>query len=189
MTAEIHKAATLAEITKLKEQLEENKVKLSKSGFDDGVMSCYQTLQGAVGQERSGLISHIVSKTACAIDSQTNEITPKSTQVALESLDAQKPRDAIEAKLISQAAALYSTGMDCLAQASRTERMDFMNVYGNLAAKYMRLHNETIEALGRYRRGGEQKVIVVHVANKMAVMNNYGGGGVHEKQGDTPCSL
>jgi len=31
------------------------------------------------------------------------------------------------------------------------------------AIKLLRLHNETIEALSRYRRGGEQKVVVQHV--------------------------
>lgn len=62
-----------------------------------------------------------------------------------------------------------------------------MSAYGNIAIKYMRLHNETIEALGRYRRGGEQRVTVVHVAEKMAVVNNYGGGGMPQNQGDKPC--
>lgn len=176
MTTEIqNREATLVEITKLKEQIEENNAKLRKSCIDEGAVSCCQSLQDAVGQEKSTLVSHIVGKTAYAIDSRANEITPKSMQIALESVDAQKPKDAVEVKLIAQAAALYSNGMDFLARAAKIDRVDFMSAYGNLAIKYMRLHNETIEALGRYRRGGEQKVTVVHVAEKMAVVNNYGG--------------
>jgi len=60
----------------------------------------------------------------------------------------------------------------------------------NLALKFMRVHNETIEVLNRYRRGGEQKVTVIHIAEKMAVVNNYGytgGGGNHKNQGESPC--
>lgn len=35
--------------------------------------------------------------------------------------------------------------------------------YMKSALKLLRLHNETLEAVSRYRRGGEQKVIVQHV--------------------------
>jgi len=115
MTGEIqNKETALVEITKLKEQIEENNAKLRKSDIDEGAVSCCQSLQDAVGQEKSSLASHIVGKTAYAIDSQANEITPKSLQIALESVDAQKPKDAVEVKLIAQAAALYSNGMDFL---------------------------------------------------------------------------
>ena len=60
----------------------------------------------------------------------------------------------------------------------------------NLAIKFMRVHNETIEALNRYRRGGEQKVTVTHIAEKMAVVHNYGctgGGEIQKSQGGNPC--
>ncbi len=173
------------EIEKNRALIEENNSKLSKAGIDEGMAHCYQTLQSAVGQERSSLAQHIALKTACAVDPQNHV---KSVQLALETLDEQRPKDAVEARLISQAAALYRNGMDCLSRADRTDRVDFMSAYGNIAVKYMRLHNETIEALGRYRRGGEQKVTVVHVADKMAVVNNYGGGGMPENRGDKPCS-
>jgi hypothetical protein len=51
-------------------------------------------------------------------------------------------------------------------------------------------HNETIEALSRYRRGGEQQVVVQHIADKIAVVNNFdstGGGGSQENKGASPC--
>jgi hypothetical protein len=60
----------------------------------------------------------------------------------------------------------------------------------NLGIKFMRIHNETIETLARYRRGGEQKVTVTHIAEKIAVVNNYGcqgGGDSQGKKGDSPC--
>lgn len=170
------------ETGKQKEPAEQSKA-LVEEGKAELIGACYQTLQEAVGG-RGELASYIALKAACAIDSQDQV---KAVQIALETLDEQKPKDAVEARLIAQAMALYKNGMDCLAKADITDRVDFMSAYGNIAIKYMRLHNETIEALGRYRRGGEQRVTVVHVAEKMAVVNNYGGGGMPQNQGDKPC--
>jgi hypothetical protein len=49
---------------------------------------------------------------------------------------------------------------------SRVEKSDMMcQIEFNMkcAIKLLRLHNETTEALARYRRKGEQKVVVQHV--------------------------
>ena len=46
------------------------------------------------------------------------------------------------------------------------------------------------EALSRYRRGGEQRVVVQHIADKIAVVNNFGGTegeGSHKNKGASPC--
>ena len=52
------------------------------------------------------------------------------------------------------------------------------------------LHNETVETLSRYRRGGVQTVNVQHaVVDNRAVVKNFGvGGGIIEKKGDMPCT-
>ena len=61
------------------------------------------------------------------------------------------------------------------------------------AVKLLRLHNETVEALSKYRRGGEQRVLVQHVnveGGAQAIVNNGSmtGGGVKHKNGEvTPC--
>ena len=65
-----------------------------------------------------------------------------------------------------QSQALFSQGMKNLANANSESFSDF---YVKDAVKLLRLHNETIEALNRHRRGGEQRVIVQHV--------NVEGGG------------
>ena len=56
--------------------------------------------------------------------------------------------------------------------------------YMKNAIKLLRLHNETVEAINRHRRGGSQKVIVQHVnveGGSQAIVNNgdmiTGGGG------------
>ena len=57
----------------------------------------------------------------------------------------------------------------------------------NRATKLMRLHNETLEALNRYRRKGEQRITIQHVQVNdggqaiVAGEMSRGGGDVHKK--------
>ncbi len=81
--------------------------------------------------------------------------------------------------------------MEYLALAAVAQLADHMNHCNNTAIKLLRLHNETIEALNRHRRGGEQRVIVQHVADKMAVVTNYGchgGERSQENKGASSCT-
>jgi hypothetical protein len=50
-------------------------------------------------------------------------------------------------------------------------------------------HNETVETLNRYRRGGDQKIVVQHNVMADKAIVNFPGGGVNTiNEGDTPCS-
>jgi hypothetical protein len=163
--------------------LESRDERLKRLGVSEGANLGASVLAEAVGKDNCNLFSHIVKKSTVALAGKAEDCN-----LALESINAEEPKDAVEVRLISQANALYSQGMGMLMRLENAERMDFMREYGNLAIKLMRAHNETIEALSRYRRGGEQKVTVVHLADRMAVVNNYGRRGGEENQGDTPCS-
>jgi hypothetical protein len=116
----------------------------------------------------------------------------ESMNLMIQSLNDIKPKDSIEARLVAQATVAFQLGMDRMRRAAASDRLENSEAQVNMAIKLMRVHNETIEALNRYRRGGEQKVTVTHIAEKMAVVNNYGcqgGGEVSENRGDSPCSL
>lgn len=85
------------------------------------------------------------------------------------------PQDAYEGQLIAQLVVLHEQAMDWLGRASRTERVDFANVYLNGASKLLTRHHETLDALLKYRRIGEQKVHVEHVhvnAGGQAIVGN-----------------
>lgn len=87
-----------------------------------------------------------------------------NTNVIYQSLADAEPRDAFEAKLSAQSASLYAQGMQYLSRAERSDMMCHAEFYLKSAIKLLRLHNETIETLSRYRRKGEQKVVVQHVS-------------------------
>ena len=100
-----------------------------------------------------------------------------------------RPKDALEARLVAQAAVAYQHAMSLIEKGARMDVLAHLESLINLSIKFMRVHIETIEALNRYRRGGEQKVTVTHVAEKMAIFNNFcpQGGGAAENRGDTSC--
>lgn len=86
-----------------------------------------------------------------------------NTNVIYQSLSDCEPKDAIEAKLCAQSTTLYAQGMQYLSRAEKADMLHQADFYMKSAIKLLRLHNETVEALSRYRRKGEQKVVVQHV--------------------------
>ncbi|NNM43908.1 MAG: hypothetical protein HKM07_06150 [Chlamydiae bacterium] len=112
------------------------------------------------GVKDSELARHIMCTGTNTIKSSISD--QEKMNLVLQSLNDMKPKDSAEASLITQAAALYSQGMSYLEKAGKAERSDHIQCYGNLAAKLLRQHNETIETLSRYRRGGEQRVVIQH---------------------------
>jgi hypothetical protein len=73
-----------------------------------------------------------------------------------------------------------------------TDRVDFLAVYGNLAAKFLRTFTLQTEALARLRgQTGQQTVRVEHVmvqAGGQAVLGavRTGGGGCNQKAPNDP---
>lgn len=86
-----------------------------------------------------------------------------NTNVVYQSLSDYEPKDSTEARLCAQSTALYAQGMQYLSRAEKNDMMCHAEFYMKCAIKLLRLHNETVEALARYRRKGEQKVVVQHV--------------------------
>jgi len=101
--------------------------------------------------------------------------------IIYQALAEYQPRDQHEARLCIQATTLYSQGMSCFAYSEVEQNIPKCEFYLKNATKLLRLHNETIEALNKYRRGGTQNVIVQHVqvndGGKAVVGNMVSGGG------------
>jgi len=81
----------------------------------------------------------------------------------LSAMQALKPQDEIEGMLVSRLIALHFKGMQLLWQASLRSTDEGIGMSINSSTKLSRLYNETLETLMRYRRKGEQKVVVQHV--------------------------
>lgn len=105
----------------------------------------------------------------------------KAQNILLQSLADNGVKDPTEAKLFMQADTLFKQGMKYLARAEDSDMIPQADFYMKNATKLLRLHNETVEAISRYRRGGEQKVTVQHVqvndGGKAIVGGVFEGGG------------
>ena len=93
-----------------------------------------------------------------------------------------QPQDEIEAMLAVQMVGVHNIAMDCIGRATRTERVNFMSSYMNGATKSLRTFVAQMEALKKYRTGGQQKMIIEHVyvnEGGQAIVGtvNQGGGG------------
>jgi len=134
---------------------------------------------------------------ACSlIDTAAKSISPflgeeNACKAVVQALQDMKPLDSVEIRLIAQSAALYEFSMKSLKQCGNAEGIDYIQAMGNLALKLMRVQNETIDTLNKYRRRGEQRIEVTHsvIARQAIVNNNYGEGGSPRNQGGTPCTL
>lgn len=111
------------------------------------------------------------AKAGCAILSgailatHRDEVDNAATmiQATQEALIAMKPADIFEGMLCSRLWVLHNKAMDCMGQFSNTDAQpQVQEMLMNQATKMMRLHNETLEALNKHRRKGEQKMVVVH---------------------------
>lgn len=148
-----------------------------------------ETLKSVMGVKDTELAWQILNSGVSALKPMCNE--KDSFNIVLQSVHDMQPKDAVEARFAVQASALFSHGLANLRRAETADMMCHADHYANKAIKLLRLHNETIEALNRYRRGGEQKVTVTHaVITEKAIVNNFNGmGGVSTKnEGASPCS-
>lgn len=100
-----------------------------------------------------------------------------------DALHAMRPQDEVEGLLITRLLALHFQGMSYMETSSNNAvSSEVREMHLNRSVKLFRLYNETLETLMRYRRKGEQKVIVQYVnveQGGQAVVGNIqtGGGG------------
>lgn len=82
----------------------------------------------------------------------------------VEALMSMAPQDIIEGQLCSRLVILADQYNEYMRRAAYPDQpLEVIERYINCATKLMRMYNETLDALNKYRRKGEQKVTVQHV--------------------------
>ncbi len=92
--------------------------------------------------------------------SWTTAILNKATALLAEL----KPQDAYEGILTSQMIAAHNQAMECMRRANLSEQTSYgreLNL--RFGDRFLRTYTAQMEALTKYRRGGQQKVTVEHV--------------------------
>ncbi len=110
----------------------------------------------------SAIFVGCVAATNTSSSKSSNNDTVAFYNKILDALKAMHPQDEYEGMLISRLIALHFQGMHFLSQTIQAIG-DKADMYVNRSTKLMRLFNETLDTLMRYRRKGEQKMTVQHV--------------------------
>lgn len=111
---------------------------------------------------------------------KTERDTGANITGVLDAMRAFKPQDEVEGHLVARLIALHEQSMKFLVGAEPQapgQTHQHIDLCVNRSAKLARLYNETLEALMRYRRRGEQKVTVTHQhvsVEGQAIINNGG---------------
>jgi hypothetical protein len=107
----------------------------------------------------------------------------------VEALIAMKPNDIVEGQLCSRLVTLTDQSNEYMRRATFPDQpLEAREKYINLATKLMRVYNETLEALNKHRRKGEQRVVVQHVTvndgGRAVVASNFTQPGVGVQGGN-----
>ena len=115
------------------------------------------------GTEDAELQSRFLGQAAGAVsDFAGREL--KSYDYVAAALFGVGPKDELEGMLAVQMVAVHTLAMELMRRAASTAQPDLgVEVNINRATKLMRTFTNQIEALGRYRGKGEQKMTVEHV--------------------------
>ena len=149
----------------------------------------YPTLARTFGTHQIDFALNILDKTRDAIlvnNRPEGEVVEKLLNLVSATMMELAPRDGFEGMLISQMIAVYHHAMDCFRMATIKDNRRKMDIYSSLqnqGIKLMRTYVAQMEALKKYRTGGQQKMIVEHVhvnEGGQAVIGNMTKGGGDE---------
>ncbi len=127
----------------------------------------------------------LAGQVAC-MGSHGNRVDEANSNFLLSVIRGVKPRDQLEAMLAAQMAAVHAATMMMARRLNHVENIPQQDAAERALNKLARTYAMQMEALKRYRTGGQQKVTVEHVTvNKggQAIVGNvaHGGRGAVEK--------
>ncbi len=132
-----------------------------------------------------GLINQLARLESC----RGGELDADCLNVALGVARAAQPQDELEALLAVQMAAVHLGTMRMAQQLLSATTLEHRDSAERTLNKLARTFATQLEALRKYRNGGEQRVTVEHVTvneGGQAIVGNVRGGGVSRKDGETP---
>lgn len=149
------------EIQSSDEQIQQSRTSKARSEAAERMVAKWMTK--TFGTEDKALQDQLLCQAASAVpDFAGSEL--KTFDHIVAALRGIRPQDSLEGMLATQMVSVHTLAMTCMGRAARQEQSDLgIEVNLNRATKLMRTFVIQIEALGRYRVKGEQKMLVEHV--------------------------
>ncbi|MBI4804617.1 MAG: hypothetical protein HY795_05215 [Desulfovibrio sp.] len=171
---------------------------IGHAGPDNKLAFWAEAIQNSTGFSSVAQGANFIAQVTQAITpffGQDAETVQKALNDSAANLLELKPGDATEALLVGQMLASNNAAMDCMRRAMLKDQTSYGREFNlKFADRFMRTYTAQMEALTKYRKGGQQKVIVEHVhvyQGGQAIVGNVnqpGGGRDGQKKGDTtPC--
>lgn len=146
------------------------------------------TLCALSGSANPAFASNLIGQTISAYFLKPNENAEAIANIINGALLSLAPKDEIEGMLCSRLLVLHDQYMGFMSRVTSNDQTSpGVDLNINRATKLMRLWNETLDALSKHRRKGEQKVTVQHINVReggQAIVNgqlNQGGGADDKK--------
>jgi hypothetical protein len=133
----------------------------------------------------SGTLTHLKS-----LSPHGNGPDADALNFALSLIKGMKPRDELEAMLAAQMAAVHLATMSLAGSLFRAQSIPQRDSAERALNKLARTFATQLEALKRYRTGGEQKVVVQHVSvsdGSQAIVGNVTTQVSREKSSEKPA--
>jgi hypothetical protein len=149
----------------------------------------YKLLAEALGSTSKDFVDGLVCQLAEATRLGENEVN-----FALSVIKNTKPNDQVEAMLVAQMAITHMASKRLAGRLATAETLTQADSAERAFNKLTRTYTDQMQALKRYRTGGEQKVTVQHVSvsdNAQAVIGNVvpGLSGTARVSASTPLAL
>jgi hypothetical protein len=157
-----------------------------------------QVLAKALGLHDEVLAVRIVSQMSRVYALWPNGDAAGGLEIALTTMLEMKPESITEALLAVQMVGVHQAALTCLQRAAlQGNSLDDLDAAARVTTRFMRLYLEQLEAMAKLKgKTGQQKVTVEHVhvheggqaivGAVRANRSSQGGGGVSEKQTETP---
>lgn len=149
----------------------------------------------AAGSVDSDFCCKLLNQAVNASPSAGLETVDNSNAVAA-TMTGLAPQNELEGLLAAQMTACHNAAMECLRRASvKDQTFEGRKMNMTFADRFMRTFAVQVEALGKHRKGGQQKVVVEHVhvyPGGQAIVGNVnqttrGEGKADGNDGSTPC--
>jgi len=162
------------------------RVKITRKGGVAEISVCHEDqglgavlLSEALGITEPGFLDGLIDQLANA-GTRGRDVDEVGVNFMLSMVQGVEPRDQVEAMLAAQMAAVHCATMTFARRLNHVDNIAQQNSAANAFNKLARTFSAQMEALKRYRTGGEQKVTVTHVTvneGGQAVVGHITAGG------------
>ena len=189
------RAAVVAHLAKRKQRPPSSRIKLSGNGKVCGVSADHPlpSLGQALAMHAIGVTDPVLFDGLLAqlVNVGTQGGTPdeRGLNFVLAMIRAVEPKDELEAMLAAQMAAVHMATMTFARRLAHVDNIPQQDSASNAFNKLARTFALQLEALKRYRTGGEQRVTVQHVTVNeggqaiVGAVSSAPGGVGHDKEG------